>query len=209
MEPFITLSAQPGAGARELGRAIVGELAGRGDHDWRVLDEEIAREAAADRRLNVALDELLREEFRNELEDFFAQFIGSTAQSEILDRVFDVVRRQARAGKAVIIGRAGVCVTRGLQLGLHLRLVASRKSRIERLIRLGVPDKAAQEELDKRERWRAMLMKRYFLRSVDDPLLYDAVLNADKNPMSELARIAADMLYAKVVRQRERGTILT
>lgn len=207
-EPFITISALPGAGGRELARSIVAELELRGQPGWQALDDEIAKRVVRDSRLNVPLDELLREEYRNDFEDFVAQFIErSSPQSEITDRVFSVVRGAAQKGRAVIVGRAAVCVTRGMPLGLHLRLVACEKTRQDRAIKLGLAAEQAREELERRAAWRAALMWRRFRRRIDDPLLYDAVLNADRFSMERLARVSADLLEERLERMRQRGTM--
>ena len=95
-----------------------------------------------------------------------------------MDRVFRLVRVLAEVGKAVIVGRAGSEVTRGLGPSVAVRLVAPEEVRVERMMDLhGVNEKRATELIDKSDNGRARLLKRHFRVDIDDPLLYDAVWN--------------------------------
>ncbi len=183
--PFVTISRQTGAGGADLARVLVHEMGRRRDEalfqGWRVFDRELCELVASDPKLTVVFDALTREAFRGEFADFIARFItDSSPQTQVVHRMFQVMRAAAGAGKAVIVGRGGSCLTRRLPLGVHIRLVASKAYRLARLRRLhGLGLAEAERRLEERDAARALLVKRHFLRDIDDPLLYDAVWNVE------------------------------
>lgn len=94
--------------------------------------------------------------------------------------LFKVIRALAARGKVIIVGRAGVCLTRQLPGGFHLRLVSPLPTRVRRVMAaLSISDKEARRAILQRDRARASLVKNYFLRDIDDPLLYDMVWNTE------------------------------
>lgn len=202
-EPFVTVSRQAGSGGTRLARLLLAELERRGDprlRGWRLYGRELCEALARDERLSVDLDALLREAYRGEVEDALARVIGDLSpQSAVLGRLFKVIRAAAAAGRAVIVGRGASCATARLPLGVHVRLVAPRRTRLAAFMhgtRLGKED--AERRLDELDRSRAALVKKQFGRDIDDPLLYDATYNVDRVPLERVAREVADLVVLRV-----------
>mgnify|MGYP001828920836 CR=1 FL=1 len=183
VRPFVTISRQSGAGGHSLANVLIERFHQQPDKDvfgdWEMFDQKLVAMVADDPDLRVSVEALLGEEYRRASDDFFRQLLTATTHQDIvMDRVFRLVRVLAEVGKAVIVGRAGSEVTRGLGPSVAVRLVAPEEVRVERMMDLhGVNEKRATELIDKSDNGRARLLKRHFRVDIDDPLLYDAVWN--------------------------------
>lgn len=209
--PFITLSRQAGAGGRELAQELLRRMGARRDplfSDWQVFDSALCQKVAEDPKLRVSLQSLLSEDFRGSVADYLAQLIaGESPQIAVHKRIFETVRSLAAVGKAVIIGRAGSCLTRSWPLGVHVRLTAPKAARVHRMARrFNVPSEEAERWVDEQDRSRARLVRTYFHRDIEDPTLYDAVFNSESLGMPAVAE-AILALVAERARSapRERG----
>lgn len=205
--PFVTISRQAGAGGRTLAYALAAALERESEplwRGWQIFDQELCLRLAEDEELNVSLESLLREEYRSPMGDALAQLLaGASPQETVLRRLFKLMRALACSGKAILIGRAGCLVTKGLPSGVHVRLVASAEWRVRRLGRhLGVPLGEARRLAGEEDESRASLFRARFRRDIEDPLLYDAVFDAERVPFDEEAAAVVALLKARAARLR-------
>lgn len=202
-QPFITISREAGAGGAQLAASIVAEMRRLGYpalQGWRVWDRELCEVIARDLNMTVLLDELAREAFRSGLADYFSQVVADAPpQALIAHKTFQAVRLIAAAGRAIIVGRAAVCATRGLSSGVHLRLVAPRRLRVDRMMarfRLARPDadrRVAELDRDRRE-----LVRTFFQKDIADPLLYGSVWNTGAISVDEIAEVVVRLVLDAV-----------
>ena len=192
--PFATISRQYGAGGRRLARTLIKELEKESSkilRKWGIFDRHLCELMVRDPRLKESIRTLFREEYQSEAEALILSFLGrSTFKPAAYRELFEIVYTSATFGKVIIVGRAGACITRALPQGVHIRLVASDEGRIKRL-NLGqqsLSNAEARRILQKNDRDRAQLVKRYFNQDIEDPLLYDSTWNTDCVPFKEIAR---------------------
>lgn len=203
--PFVTISRQTGAGGHTLAEALVAEMEKERGHSlfagWQILDQELCKKIAEDPELKISMASLLSEEYRSEIEDMIDELTGLwSPQYKIIRKMFEMIRAFATFGKVIIVGRGGSCLTRGLPLGIHVRLVASLPSRIQRMMRLlNLPEKKAREVVGEQDRSRRKLLKDYFNRDIEDPLLYDVIWNTDTVPIPEIARTLVGLVREKAI----------
>ncbi|MBL0057564.1 MAG: cytidylate kinase-like family protein [Elusimicrobia bacterium] len=200
-KPYITISRQAGAGGFSVAEALLEKTKGARPATifggWSLFHERLAELVAENPALKVSLRGLAEEEFASGLEDMVSSWIaGLSPQSAVVGHLFKVVRTLAGEGKVIIVGRAGACLTRHIPGGLHLRLVASLPTRVRRImVRHGLSEKAAARRVADRDRARAALVKTYFHRDIEDPLLYDLVWNTET--------VSADVIAATSLRAVE------
>lgn len=200
IRPFVTISRQTGAGGHSLANKLIETFDQQEDKEvfgnWDMFDQKLVAMVADDPDLTVSMESLLGEQYHSGADDFFRQILSSTTHQDIvMDRMFRLVRLLAEVGHAVIVGRGGSEVTRGLGPAVSVRLIAPEPVRIKRLMELhGSNEKKAKELLDKNDRGRARLLKRHFRVDIDDPLLYDAVWNTDEVPFDALAEAIVALL---------------
>lgn len=202
--PFITISRQSGAGGRSLAEALTTRFGFFSENPvfqgWQILDHEICRRILEDPRLRVSADALLKESFLTGMGDYFSQVIaGTSPQIVIFHRVAEIIQSCARVGKVIVVGRAGALITRTLPLGIHVRLVASRPERVQRIMqREGVTYSEAERALTENDFARASLVKTYFShKDISDPLLYDMIWNTSTVAIPEIASVLMQMVKDK------------
>ena len=203
VRPFVTISRQAGAGGHTLAKALIANFDQRDDKElfseWEMFDQKLVAMVADDPDLRVSVEALLGEEYRKAADDFFRQlFTATTHQDIVMDRMFRLVRTIAEVGKAVVVGRAGSEVTRGLGPSVSVRLVAPEDDRVSHMMELNdLSEKKAIELIDKYDSGRARMLKRHFRVNIDDPLLYDAVWNTSKVAYEDIAESIATMLETR------------
>ena len=184
--PFITISRQAGAGGRSLASAVLAEFEKQDDiafQGWHSFDEDLCQAIVADPDLNVSLTELLTEDYRTRSEDFVSVLLGKSFQDQVQERIAVTIRRLALVGKAILVGRGGVSITRDLAAGLHVRLVASREARVKRMMEaFDVSEKDAVHRMDEQDRSRARMVKRRFKQDIDDPFALRRGLEHRRGP---------------------------
>ncbi|MDJ0955177.1 MAG: cytidylate kinase-like family protein [Acidimicrobiia bacterium] len=201
--PFVTISRQAGAGGHTLAQALIARFDEKENKtlfgEWEMFDQKLVAMVADDPDLRVSVEALLGEEYRKAADDFFRQLLTSTTHQDIvMDRMFRLVRTIAEVGKAVIVGRAGSEVTRGLGPSVSVRLIAPEEFRVKHMMELNdLSEKKATELIDKHDSGRARMLKRHFRVNIDDPLLYDAVWNTAQVAFDDIAESIATMLETR------------
>ena len=191
--PYIAVSRLAGAGgesfARRLGEAL----------DWPVLGSEIVDLIAETFQLDGAMLHLLDNAKANWVRDALGdlmphQVINLDTYVHHLGRVMRLV---ALHGNVVLVGRGAQFLLPG-DRGLAVRLVASTEERIRRVRATeNIDEAAAREHIDEADRRRAHFAKHYFDRDVNDPTLYDLVLNRSKLTDDELVETVLTMCHRR------------
>lgn len=200
LRPFVTISRQAGAGGHSLANVLIDTFHAQTDKelfgDWEMFDQKLVAMVADDKDLSVSVQRLLGEEYHRAADDFFRQlFTATTHQDIVMDRVFRLVRILAEVGKAVIVGRAGSEVTRGLGPSVSVRLIAPEDFRMRHMMELHqVDERKATELIDKSDSGRARLLKRHFKVDIDDPLLYDCMWNTAEVSFEAIAESIVALL---------------
>ncbi|MBI5200263.1 MAG: cytidylate kinase-like family protein [Elusimicrobia bacterium] len=203
--PFITISRQAGAGGRSLADAVLAEMARDGRElfqGWHAFDDELCEIVASDPKLSVLAEALIDEQYRSPFEEFLAQsVVGVSPQATVFKKIFKTIRGLAEGGKAIIVGRAGRWVTRRLEGGVHIRLVAPKEIRLAAVRkRCGLEETDVAAKMRDLDRSRDRLVRRYFSADVADPVHYDAVLNLGAMPLPMAAKVVLQMVADRVER---------
>lgn len=192
--PFVTLSRQTGAGGHTLAEALRERLEREPPgaywaHGWQICDQRLCELVAQDPQLTVSMQSLLSEEYHSEIREFIRHFFyKDTSQQLVFMKLFETLRGFATAGKVIIVGRAGSQVTKKLNLGIHLRLVAPEPVRVQYMMKLLHQGEAqATRTVRQQDQDRARLLQAFFQVDIDDPLQYHTVWNTERVPMATIA----------------------
>jgi cytidylate kinase len=121
-----------------------------------------------------------------------------------MTEIFRTIRTLATVGKVIVVGRGGVCVTRDLPNGVHVRLVAPPSVRILRMMELlHLSANEARELVSRTDRSRAKLIKTYFSKDIRDPRLYDVTWNTDSVSIEEIAASVIGLISSRLEKARE------
>lgn len=95
--------------------------------------------------------------------------------------VHDIMFEIQQEDNAVIVGRAGQMILRGVEGVLHVRIFAPFALRVERIaLRHGVTEEIATEQVKTSDRSRKQYLRRYYQADVDNPELYDLLINTER-----------------------------
>jgi len=109
--------------------------------------------------------------------------------------VQQIMQELANQGNVVIIGRAGQMILGGWPEVLHVRVIAPRPLRIERVAeRQEISLECALAQIEASDRRRRSYLKRFYNVQWDDPNLYDLVINT-----AHLAPTAAAQLITQTL----------
>jgi cytidylate kinase len=209
IHPFITISREVGAGGHRLAESLVRQMQSLKQDalfsGWQMMDQELCRKILQNPKLKVSLESLVTEELHSEIEDVLNNLIGGyTPQEQVMTEVFRTIRTLATVGKVIVVGRGGVCLTRDLPYGVHVRLVAPRSVRVLRMMELlHLSANEARLLVSGTDSSRARLVKKYFGKDIRDPLLYDVTWNTDSVSIEEIASSIIGLITSRVDRVRE------
>lgn len=190
--PFITISRQAGAGSHLLCDTLFEDFRRQPSdlfRGWHVFDHLICEAVAQDPVLSRSLEDLVKEHYESEFQDLMDTLIAGTSSHYLFHKkTFQIIKMLAAIGKVIIVGRAGCCVTESLTSGVHIRLVAPEAQRIAATMKyLKVDRDEARQIMKEKESERRKLLKRFFSRDINDPLLYHAIWNTEKVGMHEIS----------------------
>lgn len=177
MKSIITIGRQFGSGGRAVGKALAEQLG------YAFYDKEVL--AQAGKKLGVA-PVVLEQSSESSVGSFiYNTFLNNREQSfedKLAHEEFDYLRRQARKGPCVIIGRCGSYLFRENPDHLSVFLTAPMEKRIERILSLQetyavANEKEARRMIQHTDKKRANYYNYYTDQRWDDFNQYDLILN--------------------------------
>ncbi|HTL70180.1 MAG TPA: cytidylate kinase-like family protein [Candidatus Eisenbacteria bacterium] len=193
--PFVTISRQTGAGGVTIGRKLSAYLRehdkGAGDCAWEVLDKSLVHRVLQDHALSERIEEFMPEDRVSQISDTLDEILGLHPAAWVLVRkTSETIARLASLGRVILVGRGANVMTRKLPGGFHVRLVGSLPVRIRHVESyFGLNRHQAETLVKTEDEGRRHYLKEYFGKNIDDPLLYDLVVNTDHIPYDEAARL--------------------
>jgi cytidylate kinase len=195
----VTISRQAGSGAHFVGAELIRRLQARASGSavpWKVFDRDLVERVLKEHDLPERMAAFMPEDRMSALSDTLDELLGlHPSSSSLVRKTADTILHLAELGNVVIIGRAGNIITRHMPGAFHIRLVGSTNRRIEHVQdHHHLTRDAAGEYIRDRDRGRKRYVEKYYARKIDDPLLYDLVVNTDRVPYGEAAGLIAEAL---------------
>ncbi|MBN1911773.1 MAG: cytidylate kinase-like family protein [Pirellulales bacterium] len=173
--PYLAISREAGAGG-----SLIAEAVGR-TLGWEVLGRSLLDQVAQRYQLPRPMLELVDETQSNWAHDILGTWLDSKVvpHEKYVCFLRHVILRAAYAGPAVFIGRGAQFFLPRRQ-GLAVRIVASEPYRVANLAdQRGLSPREAQRVIRTIDHGRREFVARYFRQDIDDPHLYDIVLNVE------------------------------
>jgi cytidylate kinase len=198
----VTISRQAGSGSHVVAEALVARMqhdAPPGTSPWAIFDKNLVERVLEDHDLPERLAGSMPEDRKSEMADTLDALFGQQTTSwTLVKKTAETILHLAEVGNVVIIGRGGNIITARLGSAFHVRLVGSLERRIEHLVdykhlRLAEAEEYARTEDLGRKRY----VKKYYGADIEDPLLYDLVINTDRVSYEEAARLIAEGMSAR------------
>lgn len=200
--PIITISRQAGSGAHVVAEELVARLqalAPEGAPPWTFFDRNLVDRVLEDHELPERLAESMPEDRVSGIADTVDELFGLRPSSWVLVRkTAETILRLAEIGNVVVIGRGANLITAKVASAFHVRLVGSVSLRIEYVQEyLDLGPREAAEYVREQDLGRSRYVRKYYDGDIDDPLLYHLVVNTDRVPYVEAARLIADAVVAR------------
>jgi cytidylate kinase len=200
--PVVTVSRQTGAGGKTFGEALCEYLEktqpkGRGP--WALVDKELVDKILEDDALPDRLASWSPEDHLSGVSFVIEELLGlHRATWRPIQETTETILRLAEMGNVILVGRGANVILAHRPQAFHVRLVASLESRVENVMELrGTQRKAALAWIAAEDKARTRFLKRYFQVDANDPLLYNLVINVDRTPIDEAARIVGDAVLSR------------
>ncbi|HEY6539727.1 MAG TPA: cytidylate kinase-like family protein [Ktedonobacteraceae bacterium] len=208
----ITISRQYGSGGGEVAAHLAQRLG------WQLIDHEIVAQVAH----SLGITEEEADVHDERVEGFIVRALSalqaaalvvpaSVAPLEQAEAVYNealrkVVETSANTGRVVIVGRTGQALLAGRRDVLHVRIVAPLQQRIIYVSqREGLDEAEARSRIQIKDRDRARYLQASFGRNVDDPMLYDLIINTAVLDLDS----AVDLISVALERKARKMTVRT
>lgn len=201
--PVVTISREAGARGNSIAKALVPELEASKiipkTRPWTVFNQDLLDHCIREHQLPERTAEYFPEDKPGEVRTLIAQMLGLHAGVYTnVHKVAESIRRLAEAGNAIIVGRGANVVSAGIEHAVHIRFVGERKHRVRYFAKLhNFSLEEAADEVAKRDRARKRYLKANFRCDIEDPCLYDLVINTDHSSNEAVAKIIRASLEEK------------
>lgn len=198
--PSITISRHFGCEAHPLADELKRRLSERGDEKWVIVGKNLLDKIAE--QSGVASPDIDNSGNLHFILQTITSIFREAHKSDHFD-AFQYYQKMlmffASTGNTILVGRGGVTLTQGLPNCINVRVTAPKEFRIKKIMRSHKMEEAAAKKfMEKQQRKRDEYIGRFTgVKSLNDPTLYNLVLNNAKNTPEEMAEIIEHYLIMK------------
>ncbi len=202
--PFVTISREAGAGGHTLMNLLIGHLQRMSDGSpaWAGYDQQSLEALSEPHALHPPRAELMETEEPGWLARVFEGLDPQVDQEQnahqVYRRVVRTMRKLARQGRCVVVGRGAAMATADMPGGLHIRLVAPLDVRVANLARQRTMSPAhAAAEVEHLDKARDHFYKRYWGIDPVGAEHFHATLNTARLSEQELVSAILSLVHHK------------
>lgn len=199
--PSVTISRMAGSGGRTVASRLADDLQSYAPAgcQWTVFDRNLIEKVLEDHHLSKRLADSLPEAPRPVLSEIISVLRKSRpSASTVVKQSVETIWKLAEGGYVILVGRAANVIAAGLENVIHVRLEASLEKRVARLESVYDFDRpTALNYLKRQDTVRKRYLKVYFGRDIEDPLLYDLMINTDELSYEKVAALIADSVVRR------------
>jgi len=197
LRPTLTLSREYGCEAFSLAQRLQASFQEASDEPWNIYDKSLVEQVARDEHIPLQLLKNLGDVSRR-LESLGLDAPGHVTHDEAFAKIATLLKQVAGMGNAIIVGRGGAVLCKGMRNCFHFRLVAPFEDRVAGLARrrelsLAEATRRVRQESVAREAFIKTCLK----ADLTDPCHYDAVFNTAHHDLDAIA--AAIQAYVEAV----------
>lgn len=198
--PYVTISRESGVGAPAFADALAARL---GEEDpgqpWSVFGANLIEAVLREHQLSPRLAAFLPERRVPEIRGLIGEIVGLHPNLwDLTQKTNQLIEQLARNGRVILIGRGAAFATRGIQNGLHVRLVAPDEHRTRHTAdRLGLDPAAAAAHNAEVDAARRSYVKATFDTEGPDPKAYDLVINVAQIPPQEAIEMIVPLIRVR------------
>jgi len=200
--PCITISRETGSAAEMLNEKLVEffrQYKNPMNTDWAVFDKNLLQKVIDDHNLPGQISEYMKEDKYSNISSVVQEMLGlHPPRWTLIHKTTETVLQLARMGYVIIVGRGGNHITSKLNNAFHVRLVSPEEDRIENCIKYyNLMRKEAIDFIKKEETARRNYIQTNFHQKIDDPLMYNIVINTHNMTFEDVANIIGGAVVKK------------
>jgi len=203
----IAMSRQTGAGADVVSKHLVDffkPYTKEGELEWTIFDKNLIETVLADHNLPERLAQFYEERKQSLLQSMVNEIFTGQTSYEVVKKTARTILQLVHKGNVIIIGRGATLITSGIKTVFHVRLAAPVERRIPHIMEVYELTRSEAAVFLKREdAARHNFVKRHYHKDIDDPLLYDLVINTGKCSYAEAAEIIGKTVVRRFNLQKE------
>lgn len=199
--PFITISREFGCRVYPIVEILqdkLNRLTGE-EYPWAVFDKEVIHKIAEEHNLSEALANSLDENQRSQMQQYMDHiFFDRPNEYKIFQYLTRSLIGLAEKGNAILIGRGGCIITKNVERGFHVRLIAPFEFRKEKIRdEMGISENEAGKLVKKTENETEAFVEKYTLKSIKDPYNFHLLVNNALYSLDEIAEVIIHNLKVK------------
>jgi len=201
IKPAITISRMTGAGGRTVAGKVAEYLQPRAPAPcpWTVFDRDLMDKVMEDHHLSKSVAKFIPEGHKPFIRDALEEILGLHPSAwTMVQHTAETIWKLANMGFVILVGRGANVVTASLKNAFHVRLVGSQErcsQRVQEIYRLEA--KTALEFIRTHDAGRKRYVKEHYHKEIDDPLLYDLMINTDRITYDDAARMIGDAVIQR------------
>ena len=199
--PVITISREKGCPANTIAEKLSKKLSLRSKGgDWKWVNKMILEKSAEELHMNTSkINHVLYSEDKGFFRDLILSFGEKYYESDVSVKktLADLILEFSTKGNVIIVGLGGVAISKDIKSSLHIKLFASEKYRIKRVMKLeGMNFEKAHDYLKETDVNRKMIID-YFngLKVGND--LFHAQFNCQTMSEDEIVESILDLMKLK------------
>ncbi len=202
--PFITISREYGCQANAIAECILEKLRvlkiSTLESSWRLINKEIIKESATELNLKESqIKYVFDSEERTTMDEIMAAISSRYYKSDkkIRKTISEVITTLALEGNSIIVGRAGVAITKDFKNSLHVKLVAPIKNRVNSIVsRKQMTEKEAKKFITQMDEKREKLVSNFYGHPTSMEM-FDVIYNTSTLTHDEIAQSIVNLMIDK------------
>jgi CMP/dCMP kinase len=199
----ITLSRQTGAGADVISEKLVEFFKPYQDDEdpgWTIFDKNLINKILEDHNLPERLAHFYEERKQTLIQTIINDLFYGHSSYEVIKKTAKTILQLVNRGHVIVVGMGGNVITAHMHEVFHVRVVAPIEQRIEHTMEVyNISRSEAIKFVPEEDEARRTYLKTYYHKDVDDPLLYDIVINTGECTYEE----AAEMIGKTVLKRTQ------
>ncbi len=194
---FVTISREFGCEGYELASLLQKEISERSKDEWSLFTRSLLEDMVASESMEADMVRKVSEE-RYSFKDWFVDALVpkylQSESSKVFEGLRNIILNLVDKGNCIMLGAGSQIITHRLDpskfLGVHIRIVAGKEWRIERVGDLMKVDREHSEQmLSEHQNLRDRFVTDFTGLESDDPVLYNITFNNGRNDIETMKEI--------------------
>ena len=198
--PITTISRQAGCSAKDLGELFnqaINKNARHPEDKWRCIDKDMMLDSA--KKLDLPfrkIRDIFHGQKKSNMDEIFESMASRYYKSDkkIRRTIAEVMREYAEQGNIIVIGRAGVALSKYVTRSFNIRLVAPLQWRVKQIsMKHKISEEDAHKYIKEIDHRRVALIEEFSGQKMDETL-FDITFNCENISKDEIVSTSMELM---------------